>query len=258
MRPKGVGFLYVRRDRQEGIQPPVISHGYNTPRPGHSRFHDLFDWPGTADPSPWLCLAAAIGFVDTLMDGGLPALMRRNHELAVQARRMLCERLGVTPLCPEEMLGSMAAVRLPDDPPGPPAADAAPDHRIASTRFCTASMASKCRSIIGPPRRTRFCGFRPRLTTVSRNMSNWPTRLRNYCASSTRKLTTEDRSRHAPCAVRTLRHTECAYYVKPALKTISFMVCVFCGEFLPSSIVPCPSPMITGSSVSRGMTTSTC
>ena len=34
--PKGAGFLYVRPDRQSGLQPPVISHGYNSPRAGYT------------------------------------------------------------------------------------------------------------------------------------------------------------------------------------------------------------------------------
>ncbi len=120
--PKGAGFLHVRRDRQEGIHPAVVSHGYNVRRPRRSRLHDEFDWTGTDDLTPWLCVPAAIGFLDGLLPGGLPALMARNHALAVHARRVLCEALGGSPLCPEEMLGSMAAVRLPDER-GPAAMD---------------------------------------------------------------------------------------------------------------------------------------
>jgi isopenicillin-N epimerase len=111
--PKGAGFLYVRPDRQEGLQPPVISHGYNQSRPGYSRFQDGFDWQGTADPTPWLCVGEAIGFLAALLPGGFEGLMQRNHELAITARRMLCERLPLAPVCPEEMLGSMAAMTLP-------------------------------------------------------------------------------------------------------------------------------------------------
>ena len=69
--PKGVGFLHVRRDRQQGIQPPIISHGWNQPRPGYSPFQDAFDWPGTLDPTPWLCVGESIRFLSGLMPGGL-------------------------------------------------------------------------------------------------------------------------------------------------------------------------------------------
>ncbi|MBN2579487.1 MAG: aminotransferase class V-fold PLP-dependent enzyme [Pirellulales bacterium] len=115
--PKTAGFLYVRPDRQEGIVPLIVSHGYNSPRPGYNRFRDLFDWPGTLDPTPWLCVGRAVEFLEKLLPDGLAGLMRRNHALAVWARRMLAERLGLTPIGPEEMLGSMAAFQLPDDRP---------------------------------------------------------------------------------------------------------------------------------------------
>jgi isopenicillin-N epimerase len=114
--PKGAGFLYVRRDRQAGIQPPVISHGYNSPRAGYSRFQDFFDWPGTQDPSAWLCVGTAIEFLSRLGGAGLPGLAQRNRHLALAARRMLCQRFGFQPACPEDMVGSMAAMCLPDDP----------------------------------------------------------------------------------------------------------------------------------------------
>jgi isopenicillin-N epimerase len=113
--PKGAGFLYVRPDRQEGIQPAVISHGYNQPRPGYSRFQDAFDWQGTVDPTAWLCVGEAIAFLASLLPGGIQAIMRRNHDLTAAATRMLAERLPLRPACPETMLGSMAAFILPPD-----------------------------------------------------------------------------------------------------------------------------------------------
>jgi isopenicillin-N epimerase len=131
--PKGAGFLYARPDRQEGLQPPVISHGYNQSRPGCTRFQDAFDWQGTDDPTAWLCVGEAIRFLDGLAPGGLDGLMRRNHELAVAARRLLCERLPLRPICPEDMLGSMAAIMLPGNAEEVLAADAAaPVPRLGS------------------------------------------------------------------------------------------------------------------------------
>jgi isopenicillin-N epimerase len=48
-----------------------------------------------------------------LLPGGWRELYRRNHELALQARRFLCQRLEVAPPCPEALLGSMATIPLP-------------------------------------------------------------------------------------------------------------------------------------------------
>jgi isopenicillin-N epimerase len=114
--PWGAGLLYVRRDRQDEIMPPVISHGYNRPRSGYSRFQTLFDWQGTCDPTPWICVGTAIEFLEALLPGGLNELSQRNHQYAVAAQSLLVKELGAKPLCPPEMLGSMAAVELGDDP----------------------------------------------------------------------------------------------------------------------------------------------
>jgi len=120
--PKGAGFLWVREDRQEALQPPVISHGNNRPRTGYTPFQDRFDWQGTIDPSPWFCVGEAIRWMQALLPGGWHALRERNRELAVAARQILCARFDVDPACPESMLGSLATVRLPERFQGKPAA----------------------------------------------------------------------------------------------------------------------------------------
>jgi isopenicillin-N epimerase len=112
--PKGAAFLWARADRQAGLQPAVISHGNNRPRPGHTPFQDRFDWAGTLDPTPWFCVPEAIRWLGQLLPGHWGELRARNHELAVRARRWLCERLEVEPPCPENMLGCIAAIPLPE------------------------------------------------------------------------------------------------------------------------------------------------
>ena len=113
--PKGAGFLYVRRDKQDTIRPTTISHGANSPRTDKSRFQLEFDWMGTADPSPYLCVPVAINFMGSLLDGGWPELMAKNHALALAGRQILLEKLGLPLPCPDEMVGSMAVVPLPDE-----------------------------------------------------------------------------------------------------------------------------------------------
>ena len=112
--PKGAAFLYAREDRQAGLQPAVISHGNNRARPGFTAFQDRFDWTGTFDPTAWLCVPEAIRWMGDRLPGGWRELRARNHELAVKARKLLCERFGVAPPCPEQLLGSMATIPLPD------------------------------------------------------------------------------------------------------------------------------------------------
>jgi isopenicillin-N epimerase len=48
-----------------------------------------------------------------LLPGGWRELRERNHRLAVNARRVLCEALGAEAPCPEDMLGAMATLPLP-------------------------------------------------------------------------------------------------------------------------------------------------
>ncbi len=112
--PKGAAFFWVRQDKQPDLQPAVISHGNNTPRPGYSAFQDRFDWAGTFDPTAWFCAGEAIRWMGALLPGGWSALRRRNHELTLNARRLLCRRLEVAPPCPESMLGSLATLPLPE------------------------------------------------------------------------------------------------------------------------------------------------
>lgn len=111
--PKGCAFLWVRPDKQNSLQPAVISHGNNTPRPGYAAFQDRFDWAGTADPSAWFCAGAAIQWMEQLLPGGWRAVRQANHALAVRARTLLCERLELEPPCPPSLLGAMATLPLP-------------------------------------------------------------------------------------------------------------------------------------------------
>lgn len=112
--PKGAAFLWVREERQGEIQPAVVSHGNNRSRPGHTPFQDRFDWAGTVDPSPWFCVAETLLWMDGLLPEGWPEVRRRNRDLAIQARRLLCRELSIEPPCPESMLGSMATLPLPE------------------------------------------------------------------------------------------------------------------------------------------------
>lgn len=108
--PKGAAFLFVRRDRQRGLHPLVLSHGYD---PGGDGFRAEFDWTGTRDPTAWLSIPAAMRHLGGVLPGGWAEIQARNRSLALRAREILCEALAVAPPCPETMVGAMASVTLP-------------------------------------------------------------------------------------------------------------------------------------------------
>jgi isopenicillin-N epimerase len=124
--PKGAGFLHVHRGYGAEVLPAILSHGYNAEQGERSRFHQLFDWTGTDDPTAFLSVPAALDAIGSLLAGGWPELRERNRRTALAARDVLCEALGVAPPAPDEMIGSMAAVPLPDaaTPPPPHGRDA--------------------------------------------------------------------------------------------------------------------------------------
>lgn len=111
--PKGAGFLFVRGDRQSLIRPLTISHGANSPRTDRSRFQLEFDWTGTHDPTPYLCLPAVFEFMNVHFSNGWREVMTHNRALALQARQILCEALEQPLPCPDDMIGAIAAVPLP-------------------------------------------------------------------------------------------------------------------------------------------------
>jgi isopenicillin-N epimerase len=130
--PKGAGFLYVHPNRRYAVRPAIISHGANAQRRDRSRFHLEFDWTGTFDPTPWLSVPASLDFIASLVPGGWPEVMRRNRELALRARDVICARLGIAPPAPDSMLGSMAAFPLPQtSKPSTPFGDALHDELVA-------------------------------------------------------------------------------------------------------------------------------
>ncbi|MBI4615564.1 MAG: aminotransferase class V-fold PLP-dependent enzyme [Planctomycetes bacterium] len=117
--PKGAAFLHVRRDLQSRVRPLVTSHGANSPRTDRSRFRLEFDWTGTHDPTPYLSIPEAIRHLDSLVPGGWPEILVRNRTLALAARRLLVATRGLPLPAPDSMIGALAAIPLPDSPPGP-------------------------------------------------------------------------------------------------------------------------------------------
>ena len=111
--PKGTAFLYVRSEHQSNLHPLTISHGMNRPVGESTRFRLEFDWIGTRDLTGFLTLPALIDYMDGISNVGWAGIMVRNRALAVEARDLICQELGLELPCPVDMIGSLATICLP-------------------------------------------------------------------------------------------------------------------------------------------------
>ena len=135
--PKGSAFLHVRKDKQADIHPLTISHGMTFPLGDTTRFRHEFDWTGTRDMSAHCALPTAIDHVGGLLEGGWPAIMQHNHDLAIRGRNILCQALGLTPPCPDEMVTCIATLILPEQSEGGgiPLHEPDPLHVVLSEKY---------------------------------------------------------------------------------------------------------------------------
>jgi isopenicillin-N epimerase len=110
--PKGSAFLHARREVQELLTPLVVSWGWQSDRPGPSRFVDEQQLQGTRDPAAFLAVPAAIRF---LQEHDWPAVRRRCHDLLAAARPAIGALTGLPPLTPDspDWYAQMAAFPLP-------------------------------------------------------------------------------------------------------------------------------------------------
>jgi len=113
--PKGSAFLHIREDKRDGVKPLVIGHGHTSELESKEKFRLEFDWTGTRDPSPWLCIPHAIKHVGSMVPGGWTEIMERNRQMAIFGRDLICEALDTTPPTPDFMISSMSCVEFPSN-----------------------------------------------------------------------------------------------------------------------------------------------
>ena len=113
--PKGSAFLHIREDKRDGVKPLVIGHGHSSELAPNEKFRLEFDWTGTRDPSPWLCIPHAIKHVGSMVHGGWTEIMERNRQMAIFGRDLICEALDTTPPTPDFMISSMSSVEFPSN-----------------------------------------------------------------------------------------------------------------------------------------------
>lgn len=112
MAPKGSAFLYARRDVQHLVEPLVVSWGWQSERPGASRFIDEQEWQGTRDIAAYLSVPAAIQF---FRDHDWLQVRQQCHELVRYAREQATALTGLPPLTPDHpaWFSQLSALPLP-------------------------------------------------------------------------------------------------------------------------------------------------
>lgn len=103
--PRSSAMLWVDPAQQARLHAPIISWGLDKGMTAE------FDWVGTRDPTPHLCAPVAIACLQEL---GVERVYRYNHELAWQAGQLLAAAWKTALPAPENMVGTMVCVRLPD------------------------------------------------------------------------------------------------------------------------------------------------
>jgi len=97
MAPKGCTFLYVNRAIQDLFDPLVISWGFNSTAPSHSRFLDYHQTQGTRDFSAFLTIPTVIEFMQA---NNWPEVAKECRELVQSNAIPFCELLNTKPLAP--------------------------------------------------------------------------------------------------------------------------------------------------------------
>ena len=114
MAPKGSAFLHVIPERQELIEPLVVSWGWgiNCPYESDSRFLDLLEWWGTTDPAAYLSVPAAIRFMEDHMWG---KVKDECHRLLSETITQLEEMTGMPSIYGENPSNfiQLGAIELP-------------------------------------------------------------------------------------------------------------------------------------------------
>jgi isopenicillin-N epimerase len=110
--PKGSAFLYARREMQNLIEPLVVSWGYESEKPGASKFVDEQEWNGTRDIAAYLSVPEAIRFC---AEYDWQRVREQCHALTRIAREKISSLTGIAPLSPDsaDWYAQMATLPLP-------------------------------------------------------------------------------------------------------------------------------------------------
>ena len=108
---KGCSFLYIRKELQDRFDPLVVSWGYNSATPSHSKFLDYHQLQGTRDISAFLTVPRAIQFMQEYnwqaVSDACKILVKQNAETFFN----LLETKALAPIS-DEFIGQMLSVPI--------------------------------------------------------------------------------------------------------------------------------------------------
>jgi len=119
--PKGSSFLYVKKEKQDGIQPMLKSWGWgeeyekfksSVQLHSPSRFINVFQWQGTSDMSTFFTVPEAIQFQE---EHDWDSVRLRSINMVIEARNRINEITKLPKICPDNWLGQMATILFPID-----------------------------------------------------------------------------------------------------------------------------------------------
>jgi len=105
--PKGVAFLYVKKEYQNMIEPLVVSWGYEAENPSDSQYLDYMQWQGTNDMSAYLTIPETINFLNK---HDWKERAKACRELNLWAKNEICEKLNTYSLGNDEFLAQMTTI----------------------------------------------------------------------------------------------------------------------------------------------------
>jgi len=116
--PKGVSFLYVKKEFQKSIDPLVVSWGYESEGtsllPGNNnetykQFLNYHEWQGTKDMSAYLTIPTTINFLN---NNNWEEVASKCRKINLWAREEINQLLNNEPICSDEFLGQMSSIYI--------------------------------------------------------------------------------------------------------------------------------------------------
>ena len=104
--PKGVSFLYSKKEYQKKIDPLIISWGYEPEKTNNNQFIDYHQWQGTRDMSAFLTIPETINFLEK---NNWKEVTKKCSKINLWAKKEINSLLNEEELSTDEFNGQMCS-----------------------------------------------------------------------------------------------------------------------------------------------------